>query len=102
MTETREHNIALLTNTKMLKKEKATPELAQLTTEVGTLLWKTVSLRSLAVKQKQTNHMNPQRPLVMASTTTITFLTCGGREGGRERERERGREGGGREGEERE
>ena len=66
----------------MLKKEKAIPELAQLTWEVDKirspvevvitfLFW-------LAVKQKQTNHMNPQRPLAMTSTNTSTFLIYSG------------------------
>ena len=64
-----------LTQMRMEKKEKAMPELAQFlrATSSGR---KWTLLRWLAVKQKQTNHMNAQKMLITPSNRINAILTC--------------------------
>ena len=69
-----------LTQAITAKKEKATPELAQ-------FLWGTVKMIPIvlacrswsAVRQKLTNHMNPQTPLTTASTSNNILLIWWGK-----------------------
>ena len=68
-------NKITLTHMNMLKKEKATPLLAQLKLEVGRLLLPSCFLHWSAMYTNATNHMKAHSPLAAASTMISSFFT---------------------------